>query len=94
MTETWVAESGVAAESRSYKIRLKKFRRRIVRNWALLCFMIPAVVVTFLFCYLPIYGVLIAFQDFMPGDSILSETTIWIGWQNFERFFRTINSGR
>lgn len=87
MTETWVAESGVAAESRSYKIRLKKFRRRIVRNWALLCFMIPAVVVTVLFCYLPIYGVLIAFQDFMPGDSILSETTIWIGWQNFERFF-------
>ena len=31
--------------------------------------------------YLPIYGVLIVFQDFMPGDKILSDTTIWVGFE-------------
>ena len=44
----------------------------------------------FLFNYLPIYGVLIAFQDFMPGDDIFSEYTIWVGFENFERFFSDI----
>ena len=66
MTETSVAEGAAAVESSPFRLRMKGFRKRLRRNWVLLCFMIPAVVVTFLFCYLPIYGVLIAFQDFMP----------------------------
>ncbi len=51
---------------------------------------LPAIVVVFLFNYLPIYGVLIAFQDFMPGDPILSSDTIWVGFQNFSRFFNDV----
>ena len=50
----------------------------------------PAVIVVFLFNYLPIYGVLIAFQDFMPGDSIFSKYTIWVGFDNFKRFFTDV----
>ena len=49
--------------------------------------LVPAVLAVFLFNYLPIYGVLIAFQDFMPGDKILSNSTIWVGLYNFKRFF-------
>lgn len=56
-------------------------------NSPYLLMVFPAVLVVFLFNYLPIYGVLIAFQDFMPGDKILSDTTIWIGFNNFKRFF-------
>ncbi|MCQ2590510.1 MAG: ABC transporter permease subunit [Treponema sp.] len=51
---------------------------------------LPAVVVVFLMNYLPIYGVLIGFQDFMPGDKILSDTTIWVGFKNFTRFFKDV----
>ncbi|HBG65703.1 MAG TPA: sugar ABC transporter permease [Treponema sp.] len=51
---------------------------------------LPAVVIVFLMNYLPIYGVLISFQDFMPGDKILSDTTIWVGLRNFTRFFRDV----
>ena len=50
----------------------------------------PAVLVVFLFNYLPIYGVLIAFQDFMPGDPILGEYTRWVGFHNFTRFFSDV----
>lgn len=64
----------------------KRLRESI--PWLLLMF--PAVLVVFLFNYLPIYGVLIAFQDFMPGDPILSPLTRWIGFHNFVRFFNDV----
>ena len=67
----------------SGKKRIRRFKDGIPYLWMLL----PAVVTVFLFCYLPIYGVLIAFQDFMPGDRILADTTIWVGFRNFTRFF-------
>lgn len=59
-------------------------------NSPFLVMLLPAVVVVFLFNYLPIYGVLIAFQDFMPGDKIFSDTTIWVGFRNFIRFFTDV----
>lgn len=62
-------------------------KRNFLDNCPYLIMLIPAVAVVFLFNYLPIYGILIAFQDFMPGDSILSNTTIWVGMDNFTRFF-------
>ena len=59
-------------------------------NYPFLIMLLPAVAVVFLFNYLPIYGVLIAFQDFMPGDKIFSDTTIWVGFHNFTRFFTDV----
>ena len=59
-------------------------------NSPYLVMVFPAVLVVFLFNYLPIYGVLIAFQDFMPGDPILSSDTIWVGFNNFTRFFNDV----
>lgn len=61
--------------------------KSFLENTPYLLMVFPAVLVVFLFNYLPIYGVLIAFQDFMPGDKILSDTTIWVGFNNFRRFF-------
>ena len=46
--------------------------RRLRENYPFFIMVFPAVLVVFLFNYLPIYGVLIAFQDFMPGDKIFS----------------------
>ena len=69
------------------KMKRERRVRYLKDNSPYLLMILPAVVVVFLFNYLPIYGVLIAFQDFMPGDKILSDTTIWVGFENFERFF-------
>ena len=67
------------------KFKNSYFARNFKRNWSYLLFLIPAVVVTFIFAYIPMYGLLIAFQDFMPGDSIMSGQ--WIGFENFTAFF-------
>lgn len=69
--------------SKSVNRRLRDF----IRQTPFLIMLFPALLVVFLFNYLPIYGVLIAFQDFMPGDKILSSSTIWVGFDNFIRFF-------
>ncbi|NLD83046.1 MAG: sugar ABC transporter permease, partial [Clostridiales bacterium] len=66
--------------------RLRDFKE----NSPYLLMILPAILVVFLFNYLPIYGVLIAFQDFMPGDKILSSETIWVGFENFSRFFNDV----
>ncbi len=67
------------------KFKNSYFARNFKRNWSYLLFLIPAVVVTFIFAYIPMYGLLIAFQDFVPGDSIW--TGVWIGFDNFQEFF-------
>ncbi len=68
----------------------KKWLKHLWENYPFLVMVFPAVLVVFLFNYLPIYGVLIAFQDFMPGDPIFSEYTQWIGFGNFTRFFTDV----
>ena len=78
--------AGLRRKKASPGYRLRNFKE----NFPYLTMILPAVVIVFLFCYLPIYGVLIAFQDFMPGDQILSENTIWIGLENFTRFFNDV----
>lgn len=79
------------AEYASSKNRRHKkysgFMKNLKQNWVYLLFLLPAFVITFIFAYLPIYGLLIAFQDYMPGDPIFSSDTIWVGFDNFTKFF-------
>ncbi|MDE7158741.1 MAG: hypothetical protein K2N74_04115, partial [Clostridiales bacterium] len=90
-----VGESAAAVEEKKVNVFQKyfqkfkdsKFARNFKSNWTYLLFLIPAVAVTFIFAYIPIYGILIAFQDYMPGDSIMGANTIWVGFDNFARFF-------
>ena len=49
--------------------------------------MIPVVVYLFIFAYIPIYGVQIAFRDFNAADGITGSP--WVGFQNFTRFFNS-----
>ncbi len=85
--ETAVPSAEAQSEKESFGKKFKNsyFARNFKRNWSYLLFLIPAVVVTFVFAYIPMYGLLIAFQDFMPGDSIWGGQ--WIGFGNFKAFF-------
>lgn len=42
--------------------------------------LIPAVIVVFIFCYVPMFGIIIAFQDYDLGQGFASP---WIGLENF-----------
>jgi putative aldouronate transport system permease protein len=73
-----------APETKFVKISFKKNFRK---NWRLLLFVLPALIYVLIFAYLPMYGIVIAFQDFTPVDDILGPNANWIGFGNFLRFF-------
>lgn len=49
---------------------------------------LPVIVWLILFCYKPMYGIIIAFKDFRPGLGINGSP--WVGLKNFERFFNDV----
>lgn len=63
----------------------KRLIRCILANKSLYVMILPVLVYYILFCYKPMYGVIIAFKNFIPGRGILGSP--WIGLQNFTDLF-------
>jgi putative aldouronate transport system permease protein len=53
---------------------------------------LPVAVWYFLFCYMPMYGLVIAFQDFNISKGVFGSP--WIGLDNFKSFFSGVFAGR
>lgn len=65
---------------------VKKHRwHSVTKNWMLYTMCIPAVVLTFIFSYLPMIGIVMAFQDLDYREGLFSSP--WAGLQNFEFLF-------
>lgn len=64
------------------------------KHWKTLIFILPTLLYVFVFCYIPMYGILVAFQDYLPGDQIIGPYTFWVGFENFKRFFELPDFGR
>ncbi|MFB5660405.1 ABC transporter permease [Alteribacillus sp. HJP-4] len=70
------------------KLSKRKFRN-IKKNWVLYLFLLPAILTVFIFNYLPMYGVIIAFKDFSPIKGIMGSE--WVGFTHFTRFMQSPN---
>ena len=53
---------------------------------------LPVLIWLFLFCYKPLYGIIIAFKDYSPGLGIIDSP--WVGFKYFKEFFQGDNFGR
>lgn len=60
-------------------------RGRIRADWDLYLLLVPGIAVLLLFKYVPMYGILIAFQDFRIFDGMSGSE--WVGLDNFRRLF-------
>lgn len=54
-------------------------------NWQLYLFVLPAVIYFFVFNYLPLYGIQIAFKDYKAVFGIAGSE--WVGLKHFQKFF-------
>lgn len=63
----------------------KEILKAMKRNYMLYLFLLPAVALIAVFCYAPMYGILIAFQNYSPGKGIMGSE--WVGLKWFETFF-------
>ncbi|MEW4369949.1 ABC transporter permease [Paenibacillus kandeliae] len=61
--------------------------KRISRNWELYLLIAPAFLYFLIFHYGPMYGIQIAFKNFMPARGITESP--WVGFDHFIRFFHS-----
>ncbi|WP_082423181.1 ABC transporter permease [Paenibacillus dakarensis] len=59
--------------------------KRIKKNWDLYLLILPVIAFFLVFEYGPMYGLQIAFKDFIANKGILDSP--WVGLKHFERFF-------
>lgn len=57
-------------------------KKNLRKNFSFYVMLIPATVVLIVFAYLPLYGTVLAFQDFIPAKGIFGQQE-WVGLQNF-----------
>ncbi|MEY8462577.1 ABC transporter permease [Streptococcus merionis] len=74
---TTVAKTSVWTQMKKYKM--------------LYLMLIPGLLMTFIFKYIPMYGVLIAFKNYNPLRGILGSS--WVGFQEFQKFLSAPNLG-
>ncbi|BBH21991.1 sugar ABC transporter permease [Paenibacillus baekrokdamisoli] len=64
-----------------------KVWKRVLLNWELYVFIAPAVLYFLIFSYGPMYGIQIAFKNFIPTRGIFGSP--WVGFDHFIRFFHS-----
>ncbi len=65
----------------------KSLLTRVMDHWELYVLLLPVVVLVILFSYFPMYGVLMAFQDFKVMDGIMNSK--WVGLNQFYKLFNS-----
>lgn len=87
-------ETGGAAVQRTTK--KKGFFTRAIEQWDLQLLVLPGIILLIVFSYLPMYGLIMSFQEFRMGD--FPGMSEWVGFKQFEslftdpNFFRTLRN--
>ena len=81
-------ECAVAIDSN----KANKVIRRIKQNYELYLFLLPTAVLLIILNYVPMYGVTLAFKDFVPTEGITGSS--WVGFKYFIDFFNSFQFKR
>lgn len=81
----------ISHRSQPHRQQRQILAKRILRHWELYLFLVPAIVYLIIMHYGPMYGVVIAFQDYKPRKGIGGSE--WVGLKHFIRLFEMANFG-
>ncbi len=70
----------------------KNVLKHLKEDRHLLIMCLPAIIKIFIFSYLPMIGIIIAFKNYIPAKGIIGSP--WNGLKNFEFFFKSIDAWR
>ncbi|MBB3111204.1 putative aldouronate transport system permease protein [Paenibacillus phyllosphaerae] len=73
-----------AARAASRDVPKKNALQRFIRQLDLQMMVLPALALIFVFSYIPMYGLLIAFQDYKMGADLVGNN--WVGLKHFKYF--------
>ena len=79
-----------AASHSSYKVKhikrdWRKTGKDIAKNYSLYLLILPVLIYFIVFCYLPMYGITLAFKEYDPIKGIFGDH--WVGFKYFQQFF-------
>ena len=60
-------------------------KKKLIASRQLYVFILPAFLAFFIFSYIPMYGVMIAFKDYIPTLGVWGSPWVW--FKHFQRFF-------
>lgn len=72
-------------KKQSKVVHQKSFWKRCVEYRALILMSLPGLAAVFIFSYIPMYGIVIAFQNYNPVDGIFAMNN-WVGLKYFKQF--------
>ena len=74
-----------ASGPKAVRVGGKSLGQRLRDNWQMYLLLLIPVVLTLVYKYIPMYGIQIAFRDYMPAKGFSGSD--WVGLKWFERFF-------
>ena len=66
--------------------RREEGKKQNMETFQIYSLLLPVLILIFIFCYIPLYGIIIAFQDYTPGSAFIGESVKWVGLKHFETF--------
>lgn len=75
----------IAVPSATARKKESRLRKRIWKNKWIYVMLLPGILHFLIFKYLPMYGLIISFQDYKPFKGILGSE--WVGFEHFARLF-------
>ncbi len=70
-----------------FKKTLAQFVKTLLKQKELILIAIPFVIYIFIFCYYPLSGLVMAFQDFRPNPNLGLLDHEWVGFKHFQTLF-------
>ncbi len=83
-------KEGTAVSART--IPKESLWKQVVKHGEFYVLLLPGIIITIIYKYIPIYGVQIAFRDYNAMDGFFGSP--WVGMKWFVRFFSNYNSWR
>lgn len=78
------------SKNKQKKVKAGFFRRvaqSLRKEWQIYLLILPGLLYVILFSYFPLYGIQIAFKDFVPSEGYAGSE--WVGLQHFVRLFNS-----
>lgn len=86
--ERMMKKSNVVKVTKEEKQQL--FKNNIKRDKYLILMFLPVAIYYLIFCYLPMTGLIMSFQEFKPGNGLIGiYTGEWVGLKWFQQFFES-----
>lgn len=83
---------GVSMSVQVHETLRSKIRKDWLKNYSLYLIVSPVLLYYIIFHYMPIYGAIIAFKDFVPTKGIWGSS--WVGFEHFQEFFNSYHFWR